>query len=169
MPQVPCWSPSTLTASTAPPPAGCDTLVPCISITSPPASTRVIPCHMELFVPCETPVQTDHQRNAMPWPSTISNSYLSSVNCVVGLWGNLTGHGKSHGVMDCCPSSVSGHHGGIDLSKWSRYNHKYDTWMCCCSCSYVSSTILPPHTKFVLHELLWRIPQVWYKKNWKFI
>ena len=106
---LPQLSASTLPASTASPPAGFDTLGPCSSTTSPPASTRVMPCDVELFVPRKTTVQTDHQRNAMPGPSTITKSNLSSVNCVVGLRGNLTGHGRSHGVMDCCPSSVSGH------------------------------------------------------------
>ena len=108
---LPQQSITLLPATTTPLPAGCATPYHCSIITSSPASTRAIPYDVELFVPrVTTTVQSDQPTDAMPGPSSITISNLSpSVNCVLGLDRNLTGHGRSWEVMDCSPSSVAGH------------------------------------------------------------
>ena len=109
---LPQRSTTLLPAATTPLPAGagCATPYPCSSIISSPASTRAIPYNVESVVPSVTTVQSDQPPDAMPGPSCITVSNLSpSVNCVVGLDKNLTGHGSGHRVMDCSPSSAAGH------------------------------------------------------------
>ena len=100
-----------LPATTTPLPAGYATQYPCSSSTPLPPSTTAIPCDVE-FVPSEptTSLQPDQPSDAMPRPICITiHNQSPSVNCVVGLEENLTGHRRGHRVMDCSPSSVAGH------------------------------------------------------------
>ena len=57
-----------------------------------------------------TKVQTDQPPASMPGPSYITTSnLLPAVTSGGGLDRKLPGHGRGHRVMDCSPSSVTGH------------------------------------------------------------
>lgn len=109
MPALPHSSTRLPPTTTTPASAGCASPQPCS--TSAPASTTTVPYDVELHVPeLFTTVHGDQLQDSVPGPTSITTSNsLLSVNHVVGVDKNLTGHGKGHGVTDCSPSRVSGH------------------------------------------------------------
>ena len=94
---------------TAPAPTGC--AFPQPGSTTTLASTSIVPYDVELHVPdLVTTVHRDQPQDSVPGPTSFTTSNSShSVNHVVGVDKNLTGHGKGHGVTDCSPDRVSGH------------------------------------------------------------
>ena len=101
---------TSLPASTTPGPAASASPHRCS--TALPASSIVVQHDEEFPVPdIPTTVHHDQPPDAKLGTSsfTFTNS-AQSVKCVVELNKNLTGHVRGHGVTDCSPSSVAGHH-----------------------------------------------------------